>query len=148
MRLAKARADGLAPPALAQLEEAKLARFRGRLVDEVVSLQLPVVEELSGVMDPAKHLGYLAAGRRASTLQAALGAWRRMRDWLETVAGVSRPRDAADVVAYLEARAAEPCGKTVLGLALDSLRFLEMIGRVPEGARLGGNPWSWGPRSS
>ena len=77
-------------------------------------------------------MGYLAGGRRTGTLLRRLGDWTRLRKWLEgqdPFSGLPAERDLLD---YLEARASEPCGKTVLQSAIEAVNFMETVGAVPQ----------------
>ena len=72
-----------------------------------------------------------AAGRRASTLEKQLGAWRRFRVWMRARFGRDRLEDSSDWIAYLEDRAAEPCGRTVFVATLGLVHFMDgASGRV------------------
>ena len=72
-----------------------------------------------------------AAGRRASTLEKQTRAMTRFVAWLRARFGRDRLEDATDWVSYLEDRAAEPCGRSVLTAIHGLAQFCDSVaGRV------------------
>ena len=63
-----------------------------------------------------------------------------MELYLAASFGVAWPRTAEDVVSYMEARAAKPCGASVLGSAVDAFRYMEAAGEASPGSRLSDSP--------
>ena len=80
-----------------------------------------------------------AKGRRASTLEGHVRTWRRVADWVQAVFGCHWP-SSDQFVAYLVARAAEPCGKTVPTQCYKTLLFMEAAGEVAHEARISSHP--------
>lgn len=66
-------------------------------------------------------------------------AWGRVTDWLQTVFGCHCP-SSDQFVAYLLARAAEPCGKTAPTQCYKTLPFMEAAGGVAHEARISPHP--------
>ena len=125
-RLARARAEGK-DLGVAEQE----TRYVKRLADELLRLQAPIVRELGATVEEPRGLRYLAAGNnRVSTLRKRLGDWGRIARWVNAQGTVGFP-DAGTFLAYLEARASEPCGRTVLRSALDALQYMKDLGKVP-----------------
>ena len=81
----------------------------------------------------------VAKGRRASTLEGHVRTWRRVADWVQTVFGCHWP-SSDQFVAYLVARAAQPCGKTVPAQCYKTLLFIEAAGEVAHEARISSHP--------
>ena len=66
-------------------------------------------------------------------------SWQRASQWLWGAFGVRWP-SAEQFVAYLQARAAEPCGRTVPASCVKSLIFVEAAGELPEQECISGHP--------
>ena len=81
----------------------------------------------------------VAKGCRASTLEGHVRTWRRVADWAQTVFGCHWP-SSDQFVAYLVARAAVPCGKTVPTQCYKTLLFMEAAGEVAHEARISSHP--------
>jgi hypothetical protein len=132
-RTARARATGTD---LAEADGVARRACVTRLVEELKRLNLSVVAQSGPSLGGGDRLAYLAAGKRTGTLRRRLGDWSPLRKWL---AGQSRAEGfpaARDLLDYLEARAAEPCGKTVLQSALEAVIFFETVGGVPQGLKI------------
>ena len=72
-----------------------------------------------------------AAGRRASTLEKQVKALSRFVAWLRARFGRDRLEGESDWVSYLEDRAAEPCGRSVLISIHGLAQFCDSVaGRV------------------
>ena len=75
-----------------------------------------------------------AKGRRAGTLRKHVRTWQRaMRFWQFTF-GTHWPQHPYHVVAYLENRAAEPCGRTVPMSIFKTIMFMEHSAEVSRSA--------------
>ena len=132
-RTARARATG---SDLAEADGVARQACVTRLVEELKRLNLPVVAQAGRSLGGGDRLEYLAAGKRTGTLRRRLGDWARFCKWL---AGQSRADGfpaARDLLDYQEARAAEPCGKTVLQSALEAVILFETVGGVPPDQRI------------
>ncbi len=79
----------------------------------------------------------VAAGRRASTLDARLRAWAAFQRWLVQVGGRHIPLTTQDCVDYLAARAEEPCGRGTLRGIIAMIGFWDDVNR-----RQGSERWS------
>lgn len=91
-------------------EETERLRWIEELRKILVEAKLPAVEvdEWHGV--PTQRIG---KGRRASTLRKHVKTWWRVREWLMASFDIPWPRVPGHLALYLEARAAEPCGRSV-----------------------------------
>ena len=131
------RAERLAGDAKCQGQQRQLkeAAARERWLQELQQL-------LSQAHLPAAAGGSsarAAKGRRAFTLEGHVRTWRRVADWVQTVFGCRWP-SSDQFVAYLVARAAEPCGRTVPTQCYKTLLFMEAAGEVAHEARISSHP--------
>ena len=132
-RTSRARAEGVG---LEEADKKARQKYVDMLVAELKSLKLPVVYQAGHSQAGEDRLGYLAGGRRTGTLRRRLGDWARLRKWLEVQDRATGFPEVRDLLDYLEARAAEPCGKTVLQSAVEAVNFLETVGSVPAELRI------------
>ena len=79
-------------------------------------------------------------GRRASTLRKHVKTWDKARDWMKKAFGYPWPRYPEEFALYLEARANEPCGRTVPGSIYKTFIFMEVAGEVPEDEQMSRAP--------
>ena len=128
-----ARADG---QSLGEAEAAARVRLVAKLAEELARLNAPVAQELGASPDDHKGLQYLAAGKRVATLRRRLGDWRRLVAWTTAQGGQPGYPNLQGFLAYLEARAGEPCGRTVLRSAFEALGYMEEMGHVPPAERV------------
>ncbi len=106
------------------------ADYRGRMLDR---LQAMMVQD--GLDAGTARL--VAAGRRASTLDTRLRAWAAFQRWLGQAGGRSVPLSPQDLIDYLAARAAEPCGRGTLRGVMAMFGFLDDVYR-----RQGDDRWT------
>ena len=108
-------------------EESERLRWIEELRKILAEAKLPAVEgdEWHGV--PTLRIG---KGRRASTLRKHVKTWWRVRDWLMASFNIPWPRVPGHLALYLEARAAEPCGRSVPASIYKTFMFLEFAGEV------------------
>ena len=71
-------------------------------------------------------------GRRSSTLRKHVKTWEKVRGWLMATFNKPWPVHSDEFALYLEARANEPCGKTVPSSIFKTLLFLESAGEWPQ----------------
>ncbi len=108
-------------------EEAERARWMRELADLVRSSGVHLLDPNWDGLDGQRLLALVAGGRRASTLRTRARTWRAFMRFLRASTGSAHPRSAMDAVDYVQARAAEPCSKSVL-LHLKSLfNFIDTI---------------------
>ena len=79
-------------------------------------------------------------GRRAGTLRKHVKVWDRFVGWLQATYEVGWPEGPAQVAAYLECRAAEPCGKSVPLSVVKTLMFMESAAEIEVNQQLGKSP--------
>ena len=101
---------------------------------------LPLASLAKGASDPESVLSRVGQGRRYRTIQKRVASWLRAREWFCSSFGRPWPRDASDVLAYLEARLGEPCPRSVLWSLHSSLVFFEKGGGVREADRISSDP--------
>ena len=80
-------------------------------------------------VDPSLRFG---KGRRASTLRKHVKTWIKARDWMKKTFGYPWPKYPEEFALYLEARANEPCGRTVPGSIYKTFIFMEVAGEVEQ----------------
>jgi len=102
------------PAARAEAEAAERDKWKAALVSLIQEAGGPVVEATRHAADPVLALGAAAGGRRARTLSKRVGAWRRVRAWCLDLYSVPFPRTVLHLIEYLQARADEPCGLSVI----------------------------------
>ena len=116
-----------------QAEEAE----RGRWIEELkvifreAALPVAEVEEWEGA--EMKRVG---KGRRASTLRKHVKTWQRARTWLAATFNTPWPAQASQLAMYLEARAQEPCGRSIPTSIYKTFVFLEHAGEIPKDQQL------------
>ena len=79
----------------------------------------------------------MGKGRRANTLRKHVKVWERYISWLKPVFGVGWPVVPAHFAGYLEARASEPCGRTIPLSVFKTLVFMEHAAEVPRDRQVG-----------
>ncbi len=108
---------------------------RNRWIDELRHLlweaRLPAMYRDQPV-DQVDHSLRFGKGRRASTLRKHVKTWSKARDWLKKTFGHPWPEHPEEFALYLEARANEPCGRTVPGSIYKTFIFMEVAGEVEE----------------
>ena len=102
-------------------EDKQRRRWLAQLQRLIATSGLPAAE--AGIS------GRVGKGRRASTLRKHVKTWERVVAWVRSAFGVSWP-SADHFAAYLQARASEPCGRSVPGSCLKTLMFMESAGEV------------------
>ena len=108
------------PEACAKKEQGK----RAKAVDEMVML----MKEMCGGVDAQLRLA--AGGRRAATLRKRVNAWKGFRKWLIHSKGRPTSTCVEDWLDYLEDKASEPCGMTVLSTIVGLMSFIDdVLGR-------------------
>ena len=108
-------------------EETERLRWIEELRKIMVEAKLPAVEaeEWHGV--PTLRIG---KGRRASTLRKHVKTWWQVREWLMASFSIPWPKVPGHLALYLEARAAEPCGRSVPTSVYKTFMFMEFAGEV------------------
>ncbi len=101
------------------------ARAEGDARARAVSDLIELMQEAGGGDRGRLHLA--AAGRRVRTLRKRVNAWRALRRWLLAARGRPHTSDVDDLLDYMEARAAEPCGRTVLDSLLALFGFVDAV---------------------
>eukprot|EP00435_Cladocopium_sp_Y103_P074476 s164_g49.t1 len=91
-------------------------------------------DEVFEGVDLTKRYG---KGRRASTLRKHVKTWERLRKWMKVTFHKAWPTQPEEFAMYLEARANEPCGRSVPGSIYKTLLFMEAAGEFPVEEQLG-----------
>ena len=89
------------------------------------------VEEWEGA-----EMQRVGKGRRASTLRKHVKTWQHARTWLAATFNTPWPTKASQLAMYLEARAQEPCGRSIPTSIYKTFVFLEHAGEVPKEQQL------------
>ena len=74
--------------------------------------------------------------RDASTLRKHVKTWQRARTWLAATFNILWPQQAFQLAMHLEARAREPCGRSIPTSIYKTFVFLEHAGEVPRERQL------------
>jgi len=128
------------PTARAEAEEIERARWKVELVALIKEAGGPVVEATSRAACQDAALAAAAGGRRARTLAKRVGAWRRVRVWCLDLYATPFPKSVLHMIEYLQARADEPCGLSVLEGVAAGFTFMEDSCGYPRGRRLVDEP--------
>jgi hypothetical protein len=91
---------------------------------------------IAGSAAPERLLARFAGGKRTSTLQGRVSAYKTLKGWLQINHSKSFPTREIEVIDYILDRAAEPCGPSIPGTVLGMLTFLETAGGKPAGSRI------------
>ncbi len=91
--------------------------------DILLEAKAPVVYGMDreAGLSPTRRCG---KGRRAGTLRKHIKTWLKYRAWLRPTFEVEWPWEPCHFTACLEARAAEPCGKSIPASLLKTLIFM------------------------
>ena len=104
---------------------------RSKMVEEVTAAMieagLPTATLFATSTDPARLFVRLGAGKRVSTLKQKLSVYRKMKKYMLATHGIPFPTQLIQLMDYLMDRADEPCGVTVPGSILATVRFLSHI---------------------
>ena len=114
------------------IEKGERERWVRELIYVMKMGRAPVVDDILGeegeVVDlPTRRF---AKGRRASTLRKHVRTWQRATRFWQAAFGVQWPQHPYHMVAYLENRAAEPCGKQVPASVFKTFMFMEHSAEV------------------
>ena len=116
-----------------QAEETERSRWIEELKVIFREAGLPAadVEEWEGA-----EMQRVGKGRRASTLRKHVKTWQHARTWLAATFNTPWPTKASQLAMYLEARAQEPCGRSIPTSIYKTFVFLEHAGEVQKEQQL------------
>ena len=139
-RLEKLKADAGCDIDLRERAEKKerdrwVASLRGILVEA----KAPVTYGMEGESE-ALATRRFGKGRRAGTLRKHVKTWLRYRVWLRSTFQVEWPSEPFHFSSYLEARAAEPCGKSIPASLLKTLIFMEHAAEIVKSEQVSATP--------
>ena len=123
-----------------RIEQAERTKWTTILVSFITEAGLPAFMAAQAGTDLVPSLSRVAKGRRASTRKKHVKTWTLARMWLLLTFDRAWPLTAEDFVAYLLARAAEPCARTVPASAQKAFLFVEVAGEVLVESRLSSSP--------
>lgn len=118
----------------ASLRESAEKIERTRWINELKKLMeeagLPVMmgSAVAGNLTLSKRFG---KGRRVATLRKHVKTWSMARNWFMATFDRPWPDHSEEFALYLEARANEPCGRSVPTSIFKTLMFMEHAGEVP-----------------
>ena len=114
-------------------------RWIGCLRGILIEASVPVARELLDVrgLTLTRRFG---KGRRASTLRKHVKTWVKFRGWLMATFELRWPHEPCHFSTYLEARADEPCGKSIPASLLKTLIFMENAAEIPKGEQINNAP--------
>ena len=134
----------LASAATQQAKDLVEDEERQRWANEALAIarmaRLPLVVRLSETSHAGLMVKALCRDLRATTLRKRVRDARRMVGFLEKGFDHGWPSDLGEVLEYASARAAEPCGKSVLSSFQAALYFFERGGGVAPDSMLSKDP--------
>lgn len=124
-RFAKALAEAADPQGREHAEKAERDRWVGELCQLLTEAETASYKQSLDAMNPEAALRGAAAGYRVRTLRVRLRRWQALRKWLLANYDVVYPRGVQDLLDFLQVRADEPCGPTVLTALSASFAWFE-----------------------
>lgn len=118
------------------VERSERARWLSELKKILIEAECPSVDEARPGGGSAA-INRVGKGRRVNTLRKHVKSWQRLREWLTATFYVVWPTMPHHFAAYLEARAEEPCGKSVPGSILKTLLFMESAAELEDDEKIG-----------
>jgi hypothetical protein len=104
------------------IEKEERERWKARLFALVVESGLPAADTAADEMSKASLMNCIGKGQRAGTLRQHVRAWEKASCWIMQAFGHASPMQAREVLLYVEARLAEPCGRHVLAVVIRPAR--------------------------
>ena len=139
-RLEKLKADAGCDIDLREKAEKKERdRWVASLREILIEAKTPVAFGMDGESE-AMTTRRFGKGRRAGTLREHVKTWLRYRSWLRSTFQVEWPSEPFHFSAYLEARAAEPCGKTIPASLLKTFIFMEHAAEIVKSEQVSATP--------
>ena len=142
-RLRRRAAAAGGPRALADLEEAERSRWLQEFSSLLIEGDYPIAQLVRASLDPSAVYRRSAGGRRAGTVRQHVRAFRRFAAWRAASGFRGRPTGppgVAQLLDFLNERAAGPCPRSVPQGIVDAVRFVEVAGGVPPEERLCSHP--------
>ena len=112
------------------VEKEERTRWIRELRDLLHEARSPATEA-QGSLEGADGSRRFGKGRRVATLRKHVKTWQKVRDWTLATFRHPWPETAEEFVMYLEARAEEPCGRTIPASIFKTLIFMEHAGEFP-----------------
>lgn len=112
------------------------AKYTQKLVDVLVSGDLPVVAAATNTADPEQALKRIFGKKRLRTLRARYNVWRKIQLWLTCVLNIAFPGRPEHMIDYMEEMARGDMGRSVPGSVAATLSFLEKAGGVEPARRI------------
>lgn len=118
------------PHARVVAERLERDKWVSKLGDIVSEADLPLARAAADSGEPEKVLSRVGQGRRARTVRKRVYDWLPVRSFLLASFNRPWPLSVAELLAYVEMRAAEPCTRTALKGFLAALSFVERAGGI------------------
>ena len=123
------------------LRESAEKQERVRWIRELKNLLLdgrcPAVQGEDPGRDLSRRFG---KGRRVNTLRKHVKTWEKVAEWMLSTFRHSWPEEPMEFALYLEARANEPCGRSIPSSVFKTLMFMENAGEIPPEKQLCKSP--------
>ena len=138
-RLEKLKADAGGDIDMREAEKTERDRWVVSLRDILLEAKAPVVYGMDreAGLSSTRRCG---KGRRAGTLRKHIKTWLKYRAWLRPTFQVEWPWEPYHFTACLEARAAEPCGKSIPASLLKTLIFMEHAAEIVKSEQINAAP--------
>ena len=106
-------------------EREEVQRWGKEIYDFAVEAGLPIATSMSDPEQETLAIKIVTRGLRVGTLRARGRELRKIRSFLLRSFSTPWPRTMSDLMAYITARASEPCGPSVLANVQGAVYFLE-----------------------
>ena len=106
-----------------------------QLLEELRHMDAPVLKKLESCLDRIAAERMLPGKTRATTVKRYVSYYRQWRQWLQEAKSVSVPGTEAGLIDYLMARWEEPCGRTIAGVLLKAVAWMERVAEFPDSSR-------------
>ena len=125
----------------AEKEDRERRRYALELASIIEESCLPVALQIVTLDKPELSWLRVWGSRRAKTLRNRFRAWNKFRSWLNATYGVVWPKDATQVVNFIEELIDYGCPVSYPNELLAALSLLEQVGKVPDSRRIAGDPF-------
>ena len=125
----------------AEKEDRDRRRYALELASIIEESCLPVALQIVALDKPEIAWLRVWGSRRAKTLRNRFRAWNKFRSWLNAPYGVVWPKDATQVVNFIEELIDYGCPVSYPNELLAALSLLEQVGKVPDSRRIAGDPF-------
>ena len=139
-RAQKRAVDARSSGERADKEDKDRRRYAMELASIIEEACLPVSLQIISLDKPELAWLRIWGSRRAKTLRNRFRAWSKYRSWLVATYGVVWPKEASQLVNYVEELIDYGCAVSFPDELMAALSLLEQVGKVPEERRISKDP--------